>query len=156
MTSKEIYAIIGWLAVRHDLNIDKLWKIEKYLGKLELSYDFIMSVLDNEVYGFYHDDIKSDYDFIHIDDETGRIGIWCEIDGFIAWLDEYNKKWRLENEEEKAERLKEQAEIEKYLKKCMEKFSWDTGKKNSVKFEKVKVKGIETNGLGTYKRNKNE
>lgn len=156
MTSKEIYAIIGWLAVRYDLNIDKLWKIEKYLSKLELSYDFIMRVLDDEVYGFYHDGIRDDYDFIYIDAETGRIGIWCEVDGFIAWLDEYNKKWRLENKEEKAERLKRKAEFEKHLKKSMKKFCVDIKKKKSVKFGKVKVKSIKTNGLGSYERNKNE
>jgi len=153
MQDKDIYAVIGWLAVRHECSIEKLWKIEKYLRKLELSYNLVMDILDNEVYGFYHDNIKSDYFFRYIDN-TGRIGILCD-DEFVAWLDEYNKIWRLENEEEKAERLKEEEESRKKLEKMLGKY-FDKAlkkaktKKIKIKKGKVKIAKIELEGLGDY------
>lgn len=78
-----------------------------YLRNLDMPYSLVMRVLKNEVGSFYHianelagekEIFISEYRSIEVDAETGRIGIYCDMDGFVAWLDEYNQEWANDNQ----------------------------------------------------------
>ena len=46
--------------------------------------------------------ICSEYDYVGVD-KDGRIYVWCEVDGFMAYLDDYKKTWFGTNEYRKLE-----------------------------------------------------
>lgn len=79
--------------------VEVINKMYHYLQTVRLSLKFVKQLITGEIRDYYHNindaEYLSEYDYIEIDYTTGRIGIWCEPDGFIAWLDEYNKKWWL-------------------------------------------------------------
>lgn len=148
------------------------WLVASYLKKLKRSFGFIKHLLMDNYYGerFYHMEIGensihipakllhdkeklfcSNFDFVIIDSKTGRIGVWCEIDGFIAWLDEYKKVWVLDSREKVLERERKAQEamkefLEPIFKKAFENFEKETGLKT------VKVKRIYTKGIESYKK----
>lgn len=143
-----------------------------YLKTIKLSYSFVRDILNDE-YGsvFYHiewgynsdplpkeynkkDLITSEHDGqIWITDE-GRIGVWCEVDGFVAWLDEYQKVWIVDSREEVREkRIRFEKEFEeqfgKYIKKTIEKIIVKPSKKE----KKVWQEGNPDELLNYYTRN---
>ena len=110
MTSNEVLAIIGLLFTKSyntyrsreeldfvQFNEQDAWEVDDvidYLKKLKMPYRLVYDILDEKYNTFIHGKnlTESEFDYIEID-KNGRIGVWCEVDGFIAWLDEYNKKW---------------------------------------------------------------
>lgn len=146
-----------------------------YLKTIKLSYSFVRDILNDE-YGsvFYHiewgynsvplpkeynkkDLITSEHDGqIWITDE-GRIGVWCEVDGFVAWLDEYQKVWIVDSPEEVEE---QQRKIHEDFKKWWEKNKKQYYKAVDKAFQDVeqydrnektfKWKSFEVEGLADY------
>ena len=155
-------------------------EILEYLRSLKLSYAFVRDIITDD-YGsvFYHaewgynsDQLPNNYDKSKLCtsehdgqiwfDDNGRLGVWCEVDGFVAWLDEYEKVWIVDTREEVEKRRRESEErVKKFftplIKKAFEKFySEDNPLTSSVKFttghNTVKIAKIKTNGLSDYKR----
>lgn len=115
MTEKDSLAILGLLMTLDIYPSESMRVISSdivdYLKELDLSYEFVYKILSNEFNGyFFHinmgqnsdllpekyeirDLVASEHDNQIWITENGQIGVWCEIDGFIAWLDEYKKVW---------------------------------------------------------------
>lgn len=163
-------------------------KVLCFLSKLKLKYEFVKDIL-NDDYGsdFYHQEwgynsvllpkhykkeelVSSEHDSqIWITDE-GRIGVWCEIDGFVAWLDEYETVWTVDTREEVAERERKHKEwfdkvwkpkIQKAFDKAFENIPeeaklWYKGTSDELidfyleNNDKVAIKKFEVDGLGFY------
>ena len=119
-----------------------IYAIIEYIRKLKISYAFAKDILNDDYRSvFYHKEwgknsepLPKKYDKkqlctsehdgqIWIIDE-GRIGVWCEVDGFVAWLDEYKKVWIVDSPEEIKERIrKEQEWWNKNIKPTLEKIA---------------------------------
>lgn len=83
--------------------------ILEYLQSLKLPYTFVRDILSGEYDSvFYHVELGANSEPLPINynkeelytsehdgqiwfDDNGRLGVWCEVDGFVAWLDEYQK-----------------------------------------------------------------
>ena len=151
---------------------DRYWfliNIIDYLRGIKMSYTFVRDILTDR-YGspFYHNGYghnklpkqymknkktlyTSDYDYVQID-ETGRIGIWCEVDGFVAWLDEYRKYWIVDTRKEVKERLEQFNEtISKIYSESIEKVLKNV-KIEMPECKTIKVHRIVSSGLEDYKR----
>lgn len=124
MKQDDVYAVIGllygWLDCYpklQELEKDNFYKVVEYLEQLDLDYEFVRDILTDE-YGseFYHKEQgensqplptnynKNDLYYSEHDgqiwiDKNGRIGVWCEVDGFVAWLDEYKTVWIVDSQE---------------------------------------------------------
>lgn len=128
MNKKDAYAVIGYLITEAGLpyteevpyNTEELSptsisfglnrKILRYLESLDMEYELAMNILSGKIKDIYHFDnfgnsleflgiIKSGNDFVKIDEETGRVGVVSNIDGYIAWLDNYKYNiWSNERE----------------------------------------------------------
>lgn len=119
----------------HEADKELVDKVYNYLESLDISFNIAYDVLDEVYFRFYHnkwfsksdeleskntkDLMYSEFDYIEID-ENGRVGIWCEVDGFIAWLDEYNISWIVKS---KRKVLKEEKNSHKKFKKAMKEWS---------------------------------
>ena len=143
-----------------------LYRVEDYIRKLDLDFDFVIDIIEDE-YGssFFHNwkgtELKnldslcsSDYDYVQIEPETGRVGIWCEVDGFVAWLDEYKKVWIVSTREEIDQHRKEMEEwfkkkMEPLIQKMVENMEKDLAKPHK-KNGKVKIKKIKCKGFADY------
>ena len=105
LENKEPYANAYCSALFNDGATRK--QIGKYLKtchtKFDMSYEFIDKILNNEVGYFFHfsnnfiSPIESEYDYININ-EDGSIYIWCEVDGFVAYLHNYKQTWFTDKE----------------------------------------------------------
>lgn len=124
-----------------ELDKDILEEILAYIESLDLDYDFVKDILtDDYDSDFYHVDmgcryrpLPENYDKNQLyrsehdgqiwlnDGDKVRIGVWCEVDGFIAWLDEYQKTWIVDSREEVAARKEKQADV---IKEIREKALW--------------------------------
>ena len=152
MNRKDSLAILGELLLKKDvypsITKETAYLAFDYLLSLKLPYTFVRDIL-NDNYGssFYHMEtyfnekepfkVCSDYDYIEFDPETGRLGIWCEVDGFIAWLDEYETVWTVDTREEVAERKRKLDEwFEKNWKPAIEK-----------EFEKIYTEPLKTDSV---------
>lgn len=115
-------------------------KIINYLKSLSLDYEFVKDILTND-YGssFYHlefgensiplpkkynknDLVQSEHDDQIWIDKNGRVGVWCEVDGFVAWLDEYKTVWIVDSREE-VERDREKSK--KLIDEMFKNIRWD-------------------------------
>ena len=72
----------------------------------KLTLETIDKILSNEVGTFWHywgseslHPYDGDYDYIDID-KDGSICVWCECDGFRAYLMDYLRKWFTDKEYE--------------------------------------------------------
>lgn len=145
-----------------------------YLKSLKMSYSFAKDIITDD-YGscFYHKELgfnsqllpkkynkkdlcTSDHDAqIWITDE-GRIGIWCEVDGFVAWLDEYKKVWIVDSREEIKKRREKyhkwfEEHITPLIKQAVEKtFS----EENNHKINKIEMTGLADYSPATKEKNK--
>jgi len=156
MTNKEALAILGTLITQGNsyTKTDSLTaslandgslslRIVEYLTNLKLSYKFVNDIITDK-YGsvFYHNNSNplpkkynkeelhtSEYDFVEIDEETGRIGIWCEVDGFVSYLDEYKKVWTIDATEEEPSKLNN-----KPINKTKKELLWTTKTISGVQF----------------------
>lgn len=127
--------------------LEYVHNILDYLQSLKLPYTFVRDILTDD-YGskFYHIQLgknsiplpsnykkESLYDSEHDGqiwfDDNGRLGVWCEVDGFVAWLDEYKTVWVVDSREEVK---KQKAEFKKFM------------KKSAANFRKCFVKAIKT------------
>ena len=152
-------------------NRELLDNILNYLRKVKLPFEVVRDLLNND-YGsvFYHYKIgcnsyrlpkkynkeelyTSEHDNQIWVTEQGKVGIWCEVDGFVAWLDEYKKVWIIDSREE----------VEKNAKKSRERFQGiikEYSKAFAKALEKnknehdVKVIPLTTVGLADYKKGK--
>lgn len=182
-TESSVPSLIEAIQVEPNL----IYAILEYINNLKLSYKFIKDIL-NDNYGsvFYHfewgynseplpkkynkkDLCSSDHDRqIWVTDE-GRIGVWCEVDGFVAWLDEYETVWIVDTREEVAEQERKHKEwfdkvVKPVINNAFEKYFNDEVKKwyesdpnELINFYttdggKVKIAKIETEGLSQYGR----
>lgn len=155
-----------------------IYAILEYISNLKLSYNFIKDIL-NDDYGsvFYHfewgcnseplpekynkkDLCSSEHDGqIGVTDE-GRVGVWCEVDGFIAWLDEYKTVWTVDTREEVAERERKNNEwFDKVWKpkiqKAFDKAYTEPLKTSSITLTDggtIKVAKIKLDGLADYQK----
>lgn len=154
MTEREALTLVGLLAnnsgnvftlVLTDFNQEgNVDLIIDYFKSLELDFEYVFDILSGFYYYFYHSGIikrgeplpekyekkdlfASEFDYIEID-HAGRVGIWCEVDGFIAWLDEHGKNWITDTKEEVIQSNKEAKEwFEKEIRPLVLKMKWDGG-----------------------------
>lgn len=185
MTQKQAYTLFGLLMSKPGMvlgdfegetkSLDEIppiswWRFIHYFRGLKIPFQIAYDVLDEFYNVFYHDDDpspwnESEFDYIEFTDE-GRIGIWCEVDGFIAWLDEYGKKWRVDDKKELIEKRKnwEKEWNEKYGKKLQEAFevAWaKVEKENEIgaievatgEPKMVKIQPFEMRGISMYDAN---
>lgn len=154
------------------------YDIINYLSKLKLSYNFVKDILTDE-YGsaFYHKEMgcnskrlpkkynkeelyTSEHDGQIWFDDKGRLGVWCEVDGFVSWLDEYKKVWVVDSRKEvKERRRKLQEEFDKRFKplieKSVEKCFSEPLKRGSVILldgGEIKIAKMKVDGLVEYKK----
>ena len=153
MKKKEALILLGLLIYKsrnvftHDIQTldeagaDVIESIYDYLESLDIPFNVAYDVLDEVYFRFYHnkwfsksnelesnklkDLMYSEFDYIEID-ENGRVGIWCEVDGFIAWLDEYKKTWLLENKRKMLrDEKRSQREFQKRVKELLKNIEWE-------------------------------
>lgn len=175
MTGKDALAILGYLCRSRNIEgkeLELLGFIEYYLEKLDLPYEEVMDILQDKKYGpIYHLEFgrdstplpenydleelhTSDWDGIEYD-ENGRVGIYCETDGFIAWLDEYKKVWIYDERPETLERIKKnQKSIENHIRTAIKKWynKPKTENKETVEINGIKMQKLELDGLNDYKK----
>ena len=189
MNEKDALAILGKLALINpycqnttpiecfnDLEDQNLFLT--YLESLDLPYQFVLDVLDGFYGIFYHQEfggydtpltsrskkVYSEFDYVCVDSEAIRIGVWCEVDGFIAWLDEYKTHWFVDS---KKQIIKEREKRHKWfeehfspiIKKVVEEVYSGSLKEESLTdfnlgSKTVKIQKIKFSGLSDYKRKK--
>lgn len=145
--------------------------ILNYLRKVKLPFETVRDLLNND-YGsvFYHYKIgrnsyrlpkKYDKEKLYTSEhdnqiwitKKGKVGIWCEVDGFVAWLDEYKKVWIIDSREEVERRRKEfDARMQKYFGEFSKIF--DKEMKTPENEHDVKVVPLTIVGLADYKKGK--
>ena len=188
MKSKDALAILGKLTVidpycqnvvgKEVVRFNDLESYEKelfleYLENLNLPYQFVYDVIDYFYGIFYHQEFGgydtplkgrskkcySEFDYVCVDSEKIRIGVWCEVDGFIAWLDQYKTHWFVDS---KKYLIKKQEEYQKWfdehfgrrLKEIFEKAY--NGSEVSRDSKTVKITKLDCTGLVDYKRAKKD
>ena len=154
-----------------------------YLRGLKLPYVFVRDILSGE-YGsvFYHkiwgknskllpkkykkeDLYTSEHDGQIWFDHNGRLGVWCEVDGFVAWLDEYEKVWVVDSREEVKQKMIEMEKkfhkfLSPYINEIVDKvYSQEpkyTCEDKQIHWNensgKIKIATIKIEGLGDYKK----
>lgn len=99
--------------LKNDRKLHLKRKMIAYLESLDMGYELAKETIEaNHTYvNFYHVGFgnkhketipenpkrskltESQHDGQAWITDEGRIGIWCEVDGFVAWLDEYKTMW---------------------------------------------------------------
>lgn len=172
MNKKDSLAILGELLLAGDVCPERASLAFDYLLSLKLPYTFVRDILNGD-YGssFYHMEtylnakepfeVSSDYDYVEFDPETGRLGVWCEVDGFIAWLDEYKTIWTVDTREEIAERERKNKEwFDKVWKPKIQKAFAETSYTEPLERDSttltdggtIKVAKIKLDGLADYQK----
>lgn len=152
-------------------NHELLDNILNYLRKVKLPFETVRDLLNNDYCSvFYH--YKPGYNSYRLPKkynkeelytsehdnqiwitEKGKVGIWCEVDGFVAWLDEYKKVWIIDSREEIEIKRKEiEAEMQSYFREFSKAFDEALEKTENV--HDVKLVPLSTIGLADYKKGK--
>lgn len=97
--------------LKNDRRLHLKRKMIAYLESLDMGYELAKETIEaNHYVHFYHVGFgntgeplpenpqrgkltESDHDAQLWVTDDGRIGVWCEVDGFVAWLDEHNTMW---------------------------------------------------------------
>ena len=161
-------------AVTNDKEI--LYLVEDYLRSLKLDYKFVIDILSDEYDSyFYHAEMgrnsaplpkkykkrdlyTSEHDGQIWIDKNGRLGVWCEVDGFVAWLDEYESVWIVDSRRAvRRRKRKSKRAHKKWWKKIRKtiKFNFEHVNFDKNTSEKsVEIKPFEMEGLFDYEDKK--